>query len=38
MGPFMLKNESIFPYWRKKFTDKKRIALIKNIIAKKIAS
>lgn len=35
MGPFMLKNESIFPSWGKKFTDKKSIALIKNIIAKK---
>ena len=36
VGPFLLKRDSIFPFWAKKFTNEKEIALFKNMIIKKV--
>jgi cupin fold WbuC family metalloprotein len=36
VGPFLLKRDSIFPHWIKKFINEKEIALFKNMIIKKI--
>jgi cupin fold WbuC family metalloprotein len=34
IGPFISKNENIFPYWKKKFTHKSKNNLINNILMK----